>query len=159
MPDLITHVSLGLLSGKLIPGIVKRKYVYENMFFFLIGIILPDVFSRVPMIVFPKYTPFFDVLHTVIGTFFLSYFVAMLFKCYARKKIFIFLFAGAVFHQITDLVQKDIFNSGYKLFFPLDVKINIGFIWAEDSLYAIPFLLIILLLLYRKQIFRKPFSF
>ena len=147
----MTHTFLGLFLHRIKP--LKGKY--HQLFFFLAGNILPDLFSRVPMIVFPKQIPFFSPYHTLLGTLLLSYAAAHFFETARRKQVFLYLFSGSVFHLITDLVQKDIFNRGYRIFFPLTYKIDIGFIWPEDSVYALPFLAVIAFAVYRKTLFQK----
>ncbi len=73
----------------------------------------------------------------------------LLFKLSQRKHICLFVIAGAVFHQLLDLIQKDIFGTGYKMFFPLNLDISIGFIWPEDSIYVLPVLAVIVIIIYR----------
>lgn len=153
MPDLMTHTFLGLILAKGKERRLKNQNRYLLfIFFFLIGNILPDMVSRVPMIIFPKLIPFFHPFHTLIGGLLFSYIFALLFEETIRRKVFGFAFAGSVFHQVTDLVQKSFFGSGYRLFFPLEFEIKIGFIGPEDSVYMIPFLLLITLVLYWKNL-------
>lgn len=149
MPGLITHTYLALILNKIKPFAVNNK---SMLIFFVIGNTLPDLFARVPYIAIQKYAVFFEHGHTLLGALVVAYFVSLFFISSIRKNVFCFLYGGAVFHQLTDLVQKNIHNTGYKLFFPLKHEVNIGFLWPEDSIYAIPFLSILLIILYRRQI-------
>jgi hypothetical protein len=153
MPDLMTHTFIGLILAK---GKENRSKIQQGyflfVFFFLLGNILPDITSRVPMIVFPKLIPFFEPYHTLLGGLLFAYVFSLLFEENIRRPVFGFALAGSVFHQVTDLVQKNFFGSGYRLFFPLELEINIGFVWPEDSVYILPFLLLITFVLYRKNL-------
>ncbi|MFC2092075.1 metal-dependent hydrolase [Elusimicrobiota bacterium] len=154
MPDLMTHTLVGLIFGKIKPSFFITDLLKKRMFvIFLSGNMLPDLFSRVPQILFPSYTPFFGPPHTLLGAAVVSYAVSLLFKR-ERRKIFLYLLAGTVFHFLLDLTQKDLFGGGYMLFFPLEVRVSFGFMWPEDSVYIMPFLLVITIVLYRLQIHR-----
>lgn len=148
MPDLITHTFLGMLLNKITPKTVQK---FHLIFFFLIGNIAPDIFSRGPMVLFPEKTPFFSPFHTLMGGLIISYIIVLFFDVVWRKRMFCCIFAGSIFHLLADLVQKDLFGGGHKIFFPLDIEISIGFLWPEDSLYSIPFLFVLILFLYRKE--------
>lgn len=151
MPDLITHTFLAVLMNKITPGSMRK---FQIVFFFLVGNMVPDIFSRAPMVLSPENIPFFTVYHTLLGGVIISYIIALFFNVARRKNIFLCLFAGSVFHQIIDLVQKNLFGGGYKLFFPLDVEVSVGFIWPEGSLYVLPFLFVFVMIVYWKQIIK-----
>ena len=146
----MTHALIGMLPCRL----NRVSTNSHKVFFFLAGNLMPDLISRVPMILFPKQSIYFTSYHTLIGTLIMSYVLSFLFSTDYRKNIFKYLFSGAVFHLITDLIQKDIFNNGYDILFPLNLKIKLGFIWPEDSLYALPFLLILVFILYHKSLIK-----
>ncbi|MBN2406197.1 MAG: hypothetical protein JXJ19_00710 [Elusimicrobia bacterium] len=155
MPDLLVHTFSGLILNRLKTGPVKiTEKAGKPLFLFLMGNILPDVFSKAPRILFPGLGAFFDAYHTPAGSLALCFLVSLFFEETRRKAVFLCFFAGAVFHLALDLIQKDIFGGGYKIFFPLRHEFNIGLVWPEDSIYSIPALFIIICIIYRKDIAR-----
>jgi len=141
MPDLITHclASRIILSGKL------KKY----LLLFTVGTILPDVLSRVPILFAASCYScswFFTVLHSPLP---LLLFVLLLSLLFANKKqAFFSLFLGMALHLGLDSLQWHVSKS-YYWFFPFSFKTaEFGLFHPETSLYFIPPLLLIALLVY-----------
>ncbi|MFC2061952.1 metal-dependent hydrolase [Elusimicrobiota bacterium] len=156
MPDLMTHTCLGLILKKIKPDFFQRTDRLGGiLLIFLLGNILPDVSGRVPIIIFPKGALFFSVYHTLAGALIIAYLISVFFERTIRKPVFFILFAGMTFHMVTDLIQKDIFGDGYKIFYPINISIDFGFLWPEDTLFFLPFLLIAVGVLYREIVLEK----
>lgn len=156
MPDLMTHAFSGLILNKTLPLFIRERINFKDfVLFFTIGNILPDISSRVPMILFPEYTPFFNSFHTLLGSVVVCYIFSLYFDQTKRSVFFLSIFTGSVFHQLLDLSQKNIFGEGYMLFFPLKYEIKVGFINSEDSLYILPLLAVIVFFIYRKKKYVK----
>ena len=152
MPDLLTHTLVGL-------GVHKVKRI-NNLLIFLIGNISPDIVGRVPLILFPNLSIFFGAFHTFSAGIIIAFLFAHFFEESERKSIFLYFIAGIFFHLTLDLTQKNIFGYDYNIFSPFSyISFSTGFIWPDDTLYSIPVLLILLVILYKKQILRKISNF
>ena len=142
MPDLVTHALFVLPAKKLFP---------KQLVFILIGSILPDLLGRT-LGVFPIDSPLIfwyqTVIHTPIALILITYSLSFIFPQRERKTIFTFLLIGIASHLFLDLFQKSI-GLAYPWFFPLSFSsFQIPLIWPDDTIYLIPILVIINLLIY-----------
>jgi len=157
MPDLLTHTSLAYLVGR---GVNIKRY----LIIFLVGNVLPDVFTRIPWRVVPnclqsKTFWFCQPLHTPVGITLGCLLITYFFKEAERKAIFYFLWLGAFFHLFLDLLQRNVVGS-YYWFFPFSWNsFQIGLFWAEESLLSIPFLLLAILVIEIRNLSDKKVSF
>jgi len=159
LPDLLTHFLSAYILGRwTIPSRAMRSIFY-------FGAILPDLFSRAPVILlelilkrFPREIfSFFVNFHSPFVVFWFSVLISQFFQK-DRRKIFFLLSSGAIFHFILDFFQKHI-EPVYFWLFPFSwQKYEIGLFWSDSSIYAIPFLLGIIIvvegiffLCYRKK--------
>ena len=111
MPDLMTHV----LSGNL----VRRPHRYRELFF--VGLALPDLLGRMPMIFHKNSYWFISPGHTPIGVLLMAYAISFLFKPAIRTTVFKNLLLGASLHLFEDLLQRHI-TDAYYWFFPFTWK-------------------------------------
>lgn len=141
MPDLITHT--------LIVYPLKKKFP-KNILFTLIGTILPDILGRIPGILFPNSDiigNYQAVIHTPIALLLFIYSFSLFFPQKVRFIVFKFIFLGASIHLLLDMFQQTATFS-YLWFFPFSFSwFQIPLIWPDETIYSIPFLLIINILL------------
>ena len=131
MPDLMTHV----LTGKFI----TRPRHYRELFF--LGLALPDLLGRVPMLLNKNSYWFINPGHTPIGAVLAGYAISFLFDSKIRAIVFRNLMLGASLHLFEDMLQRHVTDS-YYWFFPFTWKtFEIPLFWPDQSLYFIPFLL------------------
>lgn len=145
MPDLLTHY----LTAKIITGKSKTKAISP----FFLGVILPDVLSRVPWIaitnLFERYNChlewFLTIFHSPFVLIIACLLISLLFKETLRKSVFKLLMLGAALHLCLDMLQKNFApTSGYLWFFPFSFRsFNIPLFWPDQALYFIPVLMII----------------
>jgi len=139
MPDLVTHLSIAYL--------IKRWTTllkYSTIFY--VGAILPDLATRPFYILFPA--TFWAVLplHAPIPLLCVCVLIAYLFDEKSRKGVFIYLASGTFLHLLLDFFQKHI-EPEFMPLFPFSWKaFELGLFWAEDSLYAIPLWIFLILL-------------
>lgn len=143
MPDLLTHSCCGYLIGRV--SNFKRYLII-----FLLGNILPDIFTRIPYRVVPNCIKgetwrFSQPLHTPIGIILSCLLISYFFEEIERKVIFKFLCLGGFLHLFIDLLQKNMGDS-YLVLFPFSYNnLHLGLFWAEEALLAIPVLLLLIL--------------
>jgi hypothetical protein len=139
MPDLITHTATSYLLGK---SVKIKKY----LLIFCWGNILPDILTRPLYIIFPQTGDYTIGFHTPFGIIPVLLLISLLFEEKEQKSIFLYLYIGSIFHMFLDSFQKHI-GEGYYWLFPFSWK-SFGFnlFWTEDSLYAIPFLILLTLI-------------
>ena len=148
MPDLLTHFLSAYILGKwTIPSRAMRSIFY-------LGSILPDIFSRGPVIllefILKKFPAeifwFFANFHSPFAVFWISLLISQFFQK-NRRKIFFILFSGAGFHFFLDILQRHV-EPVYFWFFPFSWnKWEIGLFWADSSVYVIPILLCFILII------------
>jgi len=145
MPDLLTHA--------LIASPLKARF--PRLFsVFLLGVILPDVLSRTPGILFPGSTSIIFLnyfLHSPIIIVLSCLVLAYCFPQKIRKNFLYLLLAGSFLHLFLDLFQKTL-TTGYLWFFPFSFSsFSIPLFWPDDSLFALPFLIIINIMLIKRK--------
>lgn len=148
MPDLLTHFLSAYILGK---GTIASRAMRS---IFYLGAILPDLFSRSPIILlefilrrYPgEISRFFVNFHSPFVVFWLSLLISQLFQK-DRRKIFFILLSGAGLHLFLDLLQRHV-EPVYFWLFPFSwQKWEIGLFWADNSIYAVPFLLLFILII------------
>ena len=131
MPDLLTHALVGYLT--------TRPRRYRELFF--VGLVLPDLLGRLPMVFYKKSYWFINPGHTPMGVLLGAYLMTFLFEARVRTVIFRNLLIGASIHLFLDMLQKHL-TAAYFWFFPFTWKtFEIPLFWPEQSIYAIPFVL------------------
>ena len=131
MPDLLTHV----LAGQFI----TRPKSLRELFF--VGLILPDLLGRLPMVFYKNSYWFVSPGHTPVGVLLGAYLITFLFEPAIRKLAFINLIIGASFHLFLDLLQRHVTDAYYWLF-PFTWKsFEIPLFWPDQSLDALPYLI------------------
>jgi hypothetical protein len=149
MPDLVTHVAVAYLF-------TRWTMVLKYSSVFYVGTILPDLVTRPFYILFPNAFWAVLTLHAPIPLFFVCCLITYLFDEKLRKGIFISLASGAYLHLSLDLFQKHI-EPEFLLFFPFSWKtFEVGLFWAEDSLYAIPVFIFLILFMEFISRSKKP---
>lgn len=135
MPDIIAHTVPLYFFFK------KKRF----LIFILFGAILPDLLSRVPLILFGEFTKLHTLpAHSFFFLILASYFLCLFTKEYLRFGVFKALLIGSYSHVFFDLLQYNV-KSYYLIFFPFSFKgYQFGLFWPEQSLYALPFILIVL---------------
>ncbi len=140
MPDLLTHCIAGYC-------VARPRIAHPLAYLFIVGNVLPDLFTRPFSIMWPASHCWVMPLHTPIGVFLLCGVLAQFFKTGERVPVFCSMFTGALLHLLLDFSQKHV-AGGYFLFFPLSwTTYEGGLWWPEDSLSILPLLLALLLLL------------
>ena len=134
MPDLATHVLSGFF--------VRRPRSYRELFF--IGLVLPDVLGRFPMVFYKNSYWAIAPGHTPIGVVIASYLISFLFESDVRKTVFKNLLLGASVHLFLDLLQRHV-SPAYYWLFPFSWKtFEIPLFWPDQTIYAVPFIALLL---------------
>jgi hypothetical protein len=131
MPDLLTHLLVAQACRKGVRGGVLTPW-------FLVGTVLPDVFTRPFSIAFRSLFWFFMPLHTPVGLFVLCALISNLLPAPSRRSVFYNLLSGAALHLLLDACQIHM-AGGYYLLFPFSWwSFEFGLFWPETSLYFLP---------------------
>lgn len=147
MPDLLTH----LLTGYIVSRPMARR---SRRSIFYIGSILPDLFSRIPILFIAMIINrepgrlywFFTNFHSPFAVIWISLLISLLFAR-ERTMVFLILLAGSGFHFFLDFLQRH-FRPVYFWFFPFSWETGeLGLFWQDDSIYAIPFLISFIVIL------------
>ncbi|RLC44182.1 MAG: hypothetical protein DRH70_09085 [Candidatus Coatesbacteria bacterium] len=132
MPDLVTHALVGCFT--------TRPRRYRELFF--VGLILPDLLGRLPMVFYKRSYWFISAGHTPVGILLSAYLITFLFQPRIRAVIFRNLLIGASIHLFLDMLQRHL-TYAYFWFFPFTWKsFEIPLFWPDQSIDAIPFLLV-----------------
>ena len=141
--DLLTHVSTALLS--------KAATRRPHAVLMATGVVLPDMASRMPGILFelvggPGDTPLIvfllgsGLLHTPVGILGTSVLIALCFVESQRVEVFWNLLAGGVLHLGLDVMQTHL-SGGYQLWVPLSYEgVELGWISSEFTVWIAPLL-------------------
>jgi hypothetical protein len=148
MPDLATHV---LAVAPFLRKRVPRPEVV------LLGAVLPDLAGRLGILL-PD-GPFFVwmdmALHTPAAIALVIYILALIFPREARREAAVLLGAGAAAHFALDVLQKSVAFGNIWLF-PLSMKsFQIPLFWSDESLYAVPVLIAVNLVVFRRPILER----
>lgn len=148
MPDLFSHLAAAHIVRRSVE--LKREQAFHGQDYtmFYLGSILPDLVSKTIPIMFdgPRIHWAVAPTHTPLGLLLMSYGIALLFNEKNRKRFFLLLILGAVFHLLLDVLQKHLTDGAYYWFFPFSWKsFHIPVFWPSDSIIAIPFLLFVII--------------
>lgn len=137
MPDLITHTA--------IPYLFKdRLHISKGTPVFLVGALLPDIISRIPLLLFPELFWIYATWHSPVLLILFTYLFSLFFDN-ERSRIFYLLCFGSAIHLFLDLFQKSMTNGGYFLLFPFswtDWQFNI--LWSGEIMVLIPLWLLLI---------------
>ena len=147
MPDLITHTLF----------VYPLKYRFKKAILFIVlGTILPDILGRIAGVFIPgsPIVGWYQLsIHTPFSMILFIYAFSFLFLQKERKNVFIFLILGTFIHFFLDFFQK-IISLGNLWLFPFSFKsFQVGIIWPDDTIFLIPILILInllILLLFKK---------
>lgn len=141
MPDLMTHLLIPYALGR--PSLRR-----SGLALLCLGAVLPDLFSRVPAIVLGRTQAawVFSAFHTPAGVLVLCLGLALLFPREIRKTCLGWLLAGSGVHLLLDLMQKTVLAGNYYWFFPFSFKrFQVELFWPDQTVFAVPFLLLLAL--------------
>lgn len=141
MPDLLTHTLFVLPLG----------YRYKKtILFILLGTILPDILGRIAGVLIPSslIVGWYQLaIHTPFCLILFIYALSFLFPQKERQTVFNSLILGTFIHFFFDFFQKTT-NQGNLWLFPFSFKsFNIPLIWPDDTIFLIPILILINLLI------------
>ncbi len=140
MPDLVTHFAAAYFLK--IPDRWSRFRVP-----FYIGALLPDLLARPLSILYPPVSYTVYSLHTPIVSLIVCLLITQFFEKEIRSGVRINLLLGTFLHFGLDIFQKHITISYYWLF-PFSWKsFELGLVWPEDSLKAVPVLVILMIVI------------
>ncbi len=148
MPDLMTHLLVPLTIGRLSLQDRVRPALL------CLGAVLPDLLSRVPAIALGKTQAawLFSAFHTPVGVFVFCLAAVFLFPREIRTFCLGWILTGVGVHFLLDLLQKTVLAGNYYWFFPFSFnRFQIELFWPDETIYAIPPLLALALLI---EIFR-----
>jgi len=111
MPDLVTHVSAGIIISRLL----RKKLI---MPLFLLGSILPDVSFKILELFFPSFHFGFMAFHSLPSQTAISLVLSQYFEKGEKRSAFLNLFAGATTHLLFDFAQLHITGENYYWFLP-----------------------------------------
>jgi hypothetical protein len=151
MPDLATHVlavTPFLRKAGRCPALV------------LLGAVLPDLAGRLGALMPDSVFLFWmgNALHTPVSTALIIYVLALLFPRERRSEVLVCAGAGAAVHFALDILQKTVTYGSLWLFPASLVSFQVPLIWGDESLFALPVLVLINVLLYarpRKALLKK----
>ncbi|MCK5282770.1 MAG: hypothetical protein KAK00_05155 [Nanoarchaeota archaeon] len=146
MPDLITHIIVGLILAKLLR--VKKKSLV------LLGAILPDMIYKLSLLGL-----FFDIpenvfifgllpLHSPIGLIITTILISFIFK-YPKHKTISSISLGWISHLLLDLTNKHYLIKQTYMFMPLSYKaLELGWFWQDQYYFMLLASLAILIIIY-----------
>jgi Na+/proline symporter len=141
MPDLATHV---LAVTPFLRKAARRPELV------LLGTILPDLAGRLAVLKPNSVFLFWmgNALHAPVGMALIVYALAMFFPREKRAGVLAGVGAGAAFHFVLDLLQKTVTFGPLWLFPASLASFQIPLIWGDESFFALPFLVLLNLLVY-----------
>ena len=153
MPDLMTHLGASYL--------VKRfLWPDRQTLAFLAGATLPDLAAYVPLVAanllgfssgpaWLRDAPYFFLpFHSLLGFTLLCWLISLLFTADERRGVFLNLEAAGLLHFALDVFQIQHGEFGY-LLFPVSWKpVQLGWIGTETSLYVLPGLAAVCLMVF-----------
>jgi len=145
MPDLLTHVLVGLILVKLFK--VRKKSLV------LLGAALPDIISKLPLWRFfptSRNIFFFGLMpfHSLIGLIILTVLISFFFN-YKEYKTITLISLGWISHIILDLTNKHYLIKQVYLLMPFSYKATeIGWLWQDEYLIMLLSSIVILITIY-----------
>lgn len=158
MPDLITHVLIGLIVCELFN--IKRKSLI------ILGSVLPDLVLKLSLLGFFIDIPMKEIkwllipFHTPSGLILVTIILILFFRVNHRNyveyaKNFLFISLGWMLHLAADLTNKEVFINQMLLFYPFSWKsYELNIFWSNQYWY----LLIISLIIYVAILFIKKMN-
>jgi len=152
MPDLVTHVALSHLVSRPFEWRHQKKTTVPMRILFYLGTILPDILTRPWYIIYPPTMEWTYPLHTPFGMLIICLMLMLFFKSDLRKKAFLALYSGSLFHFFLDGLQTHLTYTEHWLY-PFSWRgFGLHIMWAEDILLLIPvwlFLIVVLEIIMR----------
>ena len=132
MPDLVTHTTAAWACGR---AFLPRP----TLLLVLLGAQLPDLATRVPMLVLDRAEARWLLpLHTPVGLLLLSLLIAQLFTRSSRRVAFAALVGGGVTHLLLDAMQWNLRGS-YHWLFPFSLwNGQLGWFSIEAAVPTVP---------------------
>ena len=150
MPDLMTHFLASHLVRRGRDAAAANPWSGAIALVFYIGAVLPDIITRPLTILTGSQTVFWATMptHTPVILVVESWALSLLCRMELRARVFGLLCAGWLTHLALDLLQRHIWNGAYFWFFPFSWATGqIPLFWPNDAMWAIPFLLIIVVVI------------
>lgn len=152
IPDLLTHVLIGLSVALVLKGSIKN----ESSTMILLGSILPDVerpFTWLLEFLGLENVGLTPSFHSILGVLLLSFAAASLFdtNTLSREQRFLYLLLGCSTHLLLDMTMYPWTELGLFLLFPLRQSFSFHLLWPDYPFYPLFGLAVFLLsLLYVK---------
>lgn len=150
MPDLFTHCAAGYWVGH------GCRLSESRLALLVFGCTVPDLWSRVPLIVTNALTGvdsfwFWSGLHAPLAVVAGCYWISLWFAEAIRREVFKILLIGSLFHQFLDLWQGQTLG-GYMLWLPFSLQLH-HWDWfhSANSVLLFPLFFILTFLLYRER--------
>ena len=135
MPDLVTHVSAGMIISR----ITGKKII---MPLFLFGSIMPDVSFKILELFLPSWHFGFMALHSLPSQTVICLIISQYFEKSGKRPAFINLFAGSFAHMLFDFAQLHITGENYYWFIPFSSwHGELGLFYTTSWIYYMPFFL------------------
>ena len=154
MPDLITHVIIGLIFCELL-GIRRKSLI-------ILGSILPDIIFKITLICIfieiptKEFKWFLVPMHNPAALILLTVLICLFFRSNYQQK-FLMICSGWILHLIADLTNKELFMNQMFLLYPFSWKaFELNILWPNQYFYAfflsLAVYIIIILVKHRKSI-------
>jgi hypothetical protein len=152
MPELLGHIAAARIARAVPPlsHLMKNEAGLvdgHRTALYYLGTILPDLLTRPFTILYPPSRAYVAPLHSPFCCVLASVVLARAFAPPLRARAFKLLAVGAIFHQLLDLIQKQI-GDGYCIFFPFSAHgPTAGLLWPDQTLWLSPALVLVALAL------------
>ncbi|MBS3122416.1 metal-dependent hydrolase [Candidatus Woesearchaeota archaeon] len=154
MPDLITHVLIGLIICELFN--IRRKSLV------ILGSVLPDLVLKISLLSFFIDFPMKEIkwllipFHTPVGLILLTIIIILFFRGEYILN-FLLISLGWALHLAADLTNKEVFINQMLLLYPISWKsYELNIFWSNQYWYLmIISLAIYLLIIFIKRILRR----
>lgn len=134
MPDLVSHAASGFILRNFFP---RRQSCKKAFTLVLLGLMLPDLFSRTWWILGPGFSHTAHYFHTPFACFLQTFVIACCFVPGQRTLAFRAVTTGWVLHQTFDLFQGSLNNGFYYLFWPFyNQPVSFGLFWVGHWPYV-----------------------
>lgn len=134
MPDVLTHVLIGLSVAVLVWGV----RITEKSVLMVLGSILPDIERPLTWILQQTSLNWLDLkllTHSLLGGAVLSFFAATCFITSNQKNrlrnTFVIFFFGTVLHLLADMTMYQWEELGIHLFYPLKIPFSFNIVWPD----------------------------
>lgn len=156
MPDILTHILVGISIGYLLRGKVKD----EISLMIVLGSIIIDIERPIGWVCGFINLDIFGLtegFHTIIGAVLLSFAAASLFEetAITRKTRFWYILIGAASHLLMDMTLTPWPERGLYLLYPLTIPFSFNLFWSDFMLYPLIGLAILMLSILLEFILRR----